>query len=263
MNEVNKTLYIPLYGKAKISEQKIILNDPIAEKIWAAEAFPIKGKAKSKWLTYNMAMRAKVFDDWTDFMLTQRNDALVLHVGCGLDSRCLRVKTPYRKWIDGDLAEVIAVRKRYFKETETYQMMCVDATDPNIVHSLPDADSVIVVLEGISMYLSDRELKGFLNGLQRKYDKMDILMDVYTVFGAKASKFKNPVNDVGVRTLYGIDDMEGLLEGTSIQVKAEKTFTPDYLIDELEGFDRAFFKIMFAKKLYRKIYRLYELGTVE
>ena len=28
MNEVNKTLYIPLYGKSKVSKQGIILNDP-------------------------------------------------------------------------------------------------------------------------------------------------------------------------------------------------------------------------------------------
>ena len=65
MNEVNKTLYIPLYGKSKVSRQGIILNDPSAEEIWKEEAFPIHGKSKSKWLAYNMAMRARVFDDWT------------------------------------------------------------------------------------------------------------------------------------------------------------------------------------------------------
>ena len=54
-----------------------------------------------------MAMRARVFDDWADRMLALRPDALVLHIGCGLDSRCLRVKEPYREWIDADFPEVI------------------------------------------------------------------------------------------------------------------------------------------------------------
>lgn len=40
MNEVNKTLYIPLYGKSKVSKQGIILNDPFAEEIWEKESFP-------------------------------------------------------------------------------------------------------------------------------------------------------------------------------------------------------------------------------
>lgn len=91
MNEVSKTLFIPLYGKSQVSKQGIILNDPMAEKIWKAESFPIHGKSKSKWLTYNMAMRARVFDDWTEEMLRQNKDALVLHIGCGLDSRFLRI----------------------------------------------------------------------------------------------------------------------------------------------------------------------------
>ena len=78
MNEVNKTLFIPLYGKSKVSKQNIILHDPDAERIWEAEKFPINGKSKSKWLAYNMAMRARVFDDWTDLMLEQNPDALTV-----------------------------------------------------------------------------------------------------------------------------------------------------------------------------------------
>lgn len=63
MNEVNRTLYIPLYGKAQISKRGIILRDIKAEDIWEKEQFPLHGKARSKWLTYFMAMRARVFDD--------------------------------------------------------------------------------------------------------------------------------------------------------------------------------------------------------
>ena len=64
MNNVNKTLYIPLYGKAYISRKGIILRDPKAEEIWQEEGFPLKGKSKSKWLAYYMGMRAAVFDRW-------------------------------------------------------------------------------------------------------------------------------------------------------------------------------------------------------
>lgn len=111
MNEVNKTLYIPLYGKSKVSKKNIILKDTMAEKIWDLEAFQIKGKSKSKWLSYNMAMRARVFDDWTESLLRQYKDALVLHIGCGLDGRCMRINESYTNWIDGDLPDVIDIKK--------------------------------------------------------------------------------------------------------------------------------------------------------
>ena len=78
MNEVNKTLFIPLYGKAQVSKKGIIIKDSKAEEIWSKEEFRIKGKAKSKWLTYYMAMRARVFDDWTNSMLRKNKNALVL-----------------------------------------------------------------------------------------------------------------------------------------------------------------------------------------
>ena len=38
MDNVNNTLYIPLYGKAKVSQMGIILEDRTAEKIWAENA---------------------------------------------------------------------------------------------------------------------------------------------------------------------------------------------------------------------------------
>ena len=50
MNSVNQTLYIPLYGKALVSRQGIILNDKTAEQIWDAVQFPLKAKSRSKWL---------------------------------------------------------------------------------------------------------------------------------------------------------------------------------------------------------------------
>ena len=62
MDSGNKTLYIPLYGKAAVSRRGILLRDPKAEEIWAESGFSLKGKAKSKWLTYYMGMRAAVFD---------------------------------------------------------------------------------------------------------------------------------------------------------------------------------------------------------
>ena len=259
MNEVNKTLYIPLYGKSKVSRQGIILQDPTAEKIWEEEGFPIHGRSASKWLAYNMAMRARVFDNWTGRMLRKNADVLVLHIGCGLDSRCKRVKHPHAEWIDCDLPEVIEVRRKYYTETEHYHMMALDASVPEQVRALPDSDTAVIVMEGLSMYLTTQELRGFLQALREKYAKLHVLMDVYTEFGARASKFKNPVNDVGVTTLYGIDDMETLIGGLGIRLVREHTFTPAALVRELRPSERVIFRLLFTGRIYRKIYRLYEL----
>lgn len=93
MDGVNRTLHIPLYGKARVSKQHIILHDPKAEEIWEKEGFPLKGKAGSKWLSYYVGMWAAVFDAWLSEQMAQMPGAVVLHLGCGMDSRVLRIGT--------------------------------------------------------------------------------------------------------------------------------------------------------------------------
>lgn len=261
INNVNQTLFIPLYGKAMVSKKGIILEDKKAEDIWDQEGFPIKGKMKSKWLAYYMAMRSRVFDDWTAELLQKHPGAVVLHIGCGLDSRCLRVSANGSEWIDADFPEVIEVRKKHFRETGTYHMVGLDASKEDELEALPDSPCAVVILEGISMYLTNLEKKMLFTGLRNKYKEVHILMDVYTEWAAKASKYKNPINDVGVTAVYGIDDVAGLVTGTGLAVKAEHSMTPGSLINELDGMERTCFKCVFAGKLAQKIYRLFELES--
>lgn len=88
MNEVNKTLYIPLYGKAQVSRKKIIIRDQKAEEIWEKEKFPLKGKAKSKWLTYYMAMRAKIDDKVVGCLLFSKENNMLCFLA--VDRECRR-----------------------------------------------------------------------------------------------------------------------------------------------------------------------------
>ena len=93
-------------------------------------------------------------------------------------------------------------------------MQTVDATKPEDIERLPDSSEVIVILEGISMYLTNDELKIFLSALQTKYHTTHLLMDIYTEFAAKATRYKNPINEVGVTKVYGIADIKHIVDNT-------------------------------------------------
>ncbi len=261
MNEINKTLFIPLFGKAFVSHKGIILYDQKAEEIWTQEAFALSKKSQSKWLAYFMAMRAKVFDNWTNRQLVLNPNALVLHLGCGLDSRCLRVKPIYKYWIDADFSEVISLRKKYFKETSYYHMVGLDVSNTYEVQKLPNSSTVIVILEGLSMYLNTEQLYNLLCVLQQKYETVHLLMDVYTPLAAKISKYKNPIREVGVNQVYGMKNIDTFLKGTGLKCTAELSLCPDFLISELGKMEKNFFKTIFSKTLIQKIYRLYVLES--
>ena len=256
MNEVNKTLYIPLYGKALVSKKGILLKDPKSEEIWEKEGFPLKGKAASKWLAYYMGMRSAVFDRWLQKQLEAMPDAVVLHLGCGMDSRVLRVGAGNRPWYDVDFPEVIAQRKNHYREEANYRMIPSDIRQEGWLEAIPKGKAILV-MEGVSMYLTEGELLSLLEKLKAHFTEAVLLMDCYTVFAAKASRYKNPVNEVGVTTLYGMDDPK-IPERAGFRFLQERELTPDEMIKELKGFEQRFFRRVLAGPFAKKLYRLYE-----
>ena len=257
MDGVNKTLYIPLYGKSYVSRKGLFLCDKKAEKIWAAEGVALKGKSRSKWLAYYMGIRAAVFDDWVKQQMNDRQEAVVIHIGCGMDSRVLRVGTAGRKWYDVDFPEVIVERKRYYSESDSYRMIAGDVRERGWLKSIPETGCAIVVMEGVSMYLTSNELSRLTAALSDHFDRLVCLMDCYTVMAAKLSKYKNPINDVGVTEVYGMDDPMLLHSGEFSFVK-EHEMTPARYIDELHGAEKFLFSKLYAGNFSKKLYRLFE-----
>lgn len=261
MNEVNKTLYIPLYGKAAVSKKGIILQDKKAEQIWEKEGFVLKGKAKSKWLTYYMGMRSAVFDNWVKKKLAEHPEAMVLHIGCGMDSRVERIGAVDILWYDVDFPDVIEERRKYYTENEYYHMIFADARKTEWIKKLPVCEHIIVIMEGVSMYLTHDELAKLLGKLKNYFQNVNLLVDCYTELAAKASRYKNPIKEVGAGVTSGLDDTSFLEKKAGLTFVAEHCLTPTKMVDELKGFEHWFFKHVMAGKMARKLYRLYEYNA--
>lgn len=257
MDSVSKTLYIPLYGKAYVSKRGLFLNDAKAEEIWAAEGFALKGKSRSKWLAFYMGIRSAVFDGWVRERLADADDAVVLHLGCGMDSRVLRLGDLRCKWYDIDLPEVICQRRRYYEESPRRRMLAGDARDAAWLAEIPETGHAVVVMEGVSMYLTPAEMQALAARLCAHFQRVSLLTDCYTVLAAKMSRLKNPVNEVGVTCVHGIDDPLLLQTGELIFVK-EHEMTPQAFIDQLHGAEKYIFRKLYAGGFSKKLYRLFE-----
>ena len=257
MDSINKTLYIPLYGKSYVSQRGLFLNDKKAEEIWEEEGFSLRGKSKSKWLAYYMGVRSAVFDEWVKRHMAATPDAVVIHIGCGMDSRAIRVGTKNHKWYDVDFSEVIEERKRYYTETDDYQMIAGDARTCGWLTAIEENKSAIVVMEGVSMYLTVDEMQILSYSLCSHFESIMLLVDAYTSFAAKMSKRRNPINDVGVTEVYGIDDPQAYQTENLAFIK-EYTMIPQKYIDELKGFERFIFAKLYAGGFSKKLYRLFE-----
>ena len=109
------------------------------------------------------------------------------------------------------------------------------------------------------MYLHPEELEAVLKRIAGYFPSVQLLMDCYTTFAAKASRLKNPINDVGVTEVYGLDDPT-VLESSGMRFLRKHEMTPEDLIGERTGLERSIFRKLYAGSIAQKMYRLYEYG---
>lgn len=136
-------------------------------------------------------------------------------------------------------------------------MIAGDVRDCKWLTNINETKSAIVVMEGVSMYLTIEEIQRLADSLCSHFETIALLVDCYTLFAVKMSKYRNPINDVGVTKVYGIDDPQVYQNDEFIFVK-EHTMIPQKYIDELKGFERFIFAKIYAGRLSKKLYRLFE-----
>jgi hypothetical protein len=96
--------------------------------------------------------------------------------------------------------------------------------------------------------------------LGEEFAKVQILMDQYTPLAAKASRRHNPINEVGVTTVNGIEDPAVIGTG-NIRLIGAEDMTPQHLIDELPRGERFIFRHLYAGGISKKLYRLCRYGS--
>jgi O-methyltransferase len=125
-------------------------------------------------------LRARRLDDWTRAFLTAHPDATVLHLACGLDSRTFRVGPPDGvRWYDLDYPDVIELRERLYPERGTgrYETIAASVTDPDWLERIPADGPVLVVAEGLLMYLTESELRRLLDRLTGHFRYGELAFD--------------------------------------------------------------------------------------
>ena len=137
---------------------------------------------------YLVVLRAKQLDDWCADFLRQHPDAVVLHLGCGLDGRAFRLGVPPSvHWFDVDQPSVIELRRRLYDDTEHYRMIGSSVTDPQWRDQIPTGHPTLVVAEGLLMYLRESEVRQLLERLTDRYSG-EMLFDTLSRLAPRLSK---------------------------------------------------------------------------
>jgi O-methyltransferase involved in polyketide biosynthesis len=182
------TLYLRAYESRL--EQPVLGDRAAAEAVDRIDYdFARMHRAAQPWGNqFLVALRAKQLDVWADDFLRHNPDAVVLHLGCGLDSRAFRLDVPSGvSWFDVDVPEVIALRRRLYADQPGYTMIGSSVTDPGWLDQIPADRPALIVAEGLLMYLNDAQLRDLLQRLTDRFGTGELLADLLSPWGPRFS----------------------------------------------------------------------------
>ncbi|WP_300911010.1 hypothetical protein [Faecalibaculum rodentium] len=126
---------------------------------------------------------------------------------------------------------------------------------------IPGGQPVIVVMEGVSMYFKPEEFVCLHTDLGTHFSEVRLLMDCYSTRAARLSRMGNPIRATGVNQVWGMDDPETLAVKTGLVFVQEHDMTPECCIRQLSFAEQMIFRQLYAGRLARGLYRLYEFRS--
>lgn len=211
LSNIAKTLLMPLYIRAKESQRP----DALISDEQAVAVVRQLGEAPA-WFDrmhvdeedrVAIVLRNREIDAWARDYLEQNRDALVVHIGCGLDSRFMRVDNGQVEWYDLDLTEVIELRRELLGgERARYHHIACSALDPSWmdVVSAGRPRPFLFVAEGVLMYFQESQVKRLVLTLRGRFPGADLIADTFTPFIVWANNLRYSRTGIGARCHWGL-----------------------------------------------------------
>jgi O-methyltransferase involved in polyketide biosynthesis len=228
-----ETLMITLYCKT-LGAPKGVFRDDAAWEIVRRVEYDFSRLKVAPGTRLTLFMRAKRLDGYVREFLARAPEGIVLHLGCGLDTRFARVDNDKVRWFDVDLPDVIALRRKFFSETGRYHMIGSSVLDDGWMQAVPRGAPAFIAAEGLMMYLPEGKVKELILRLREAFPGSELAFDAFSTLTARNVKRAAALKTTGAVIQWGIDDPKGIENwAPGIRLKEEWTFTQSEDIGKL------------------------------
>lgn len=204
-----ETLLMTLYGKALESRlPNSLLQDRLADEAVRKIDYDFARLKVDGNLGIGLAIRAKTLDAQVEDFLARNPDAIVLHLGCGLDTRIFRVDPPLGvDWFDVDYPDVVELRRRLYPSRDRYyHLIASSVTEPGWLAEVPRNRPAMVVAEGLTPYLASDEGPRLFAQLVAHLAGGELMFDAYSRFGLKLMRLNPAIKATGSEVHWAIED---------------------------------------------------------
>ena len=208
LSGVPETMLQTVYARAKESRGRGSIHDAKAEEIIEKLDYDFSLADKDAAMRSGVIARTIVLDRLTKEWLAKHPGAVVVNIACGLDTRCYRV-SGYSHWYNLDLPETMAVRERLLPENGAISQIAMSAMDDWGGKISEQNVPVLVVIEGLTMYLSTKAVQQIFAVISRRFEKATVFVETMSPMMARSFKEKS-IEGSHAKFSWGVKNGEAL-----------------------------------------------------
>jgi O-methyltransferase involved in polyketide biosynthesis len=217
---VSETLLIPLYTRALEAQRPdAMLKDEKAVAIVQQIDYDFDHIRLHGHDELALILRVMQFDLHARQFLARNPDGVVVHIGCGLDTRFERVDNGTVEWYDLDLPEVIELRKKLIGgETARCRLISGSIFGDEWLEAVSAHSQrpFLFLAEGVLPYFKEAEVKGLVLKLRERFAGAELVCDAHTPFVLWADNRQLASSRISARLQWGLKhgrDVESWGEG--------------------------------------------------
>lgn len=252
-----ETMLITLYAKAQ--EENAIFFDPLSKDVLDRVDYDFSSLNVPHKTVVLVSQRAKKIDTVTKDFLEENPDSVIIQLGCGLDTRFWRVYNGRARWYDLDMPPVIDLRQLFFKEEyERYHLISSSVTNLQWIDTvIAGGKPVLVIAEGLLMYLDEMDVKALLLKLQEHFPGAILIADVFSKLTARSAANHPSLKKTGATIGWGFDEpTEVEAWGQGIKFLYEWFFSDDPELEKLSFGYRLAYKLAGSFKIAKRAHRI-------
>ena len=220
LDGVSETLLMTLYVRARESERPNgMIKDDKAVAMVSQLACDFSRLRMQRHDEIAVIMRMRKFDSHVSGFLARNPDAVVVHIGCGLDTRFERVDNGRVEWFDLDVPDVMELRRKLISnESSRYHTLAASVFDDGwleeVNHYKPRP--FMFLAEGVFPYFEEAQVKSLFLKLREHFPGSELVCDAHTPFVIWADNLHLAFAKVKARLQWSIrqgKDVESWGEG--------------------------------------------------
>jgi methyltransferase (TIGR00027 family) len=189
LTAVSETALITLKSRVQEAEKdEPVIRDDVAQECLAKirPLLPLEtqnrllNKRLPATLTRHIALRARKYDSYAKAFIAENQAGRVVSLGCGFDTRYWRVSDRAWNYIEVDLPEVVAAKRKVLGDRLTYRTIGCSVLEDDWIEEVRSLqkENILFLAEGLLMYLPQAEVVGLFNKLAETFSKSEIVFEV-------------------------------------------------------------------------------------